>query len=331
MEEEDRKLMIGVGDSSGHQHVSDEGRGVSCETAGCKPSLQEKVTYTVPPVERETETKVTDSEGVAWITAEEVVEIGGRLFVIDEDANAPEELSVVLTPLNEEDRESYLQHKRDGESAQEAVDQQVLIAPKGDGEGHPTRRGYQKSGIIRLCKNDRCNKIVPPSKNVGRPKLFCERRCAMRYSSRVYSKRERAKAGGKTYVEEGPDGKALQVQRVKPKNVAVAEARYKMHIQRPENMLEAIRDRPCPMGTEESGWKCPAQAFQDFYSKERLCLVYAVFVDDWKEATALTEHRPYTRQWTTHDGYWYDKDAFAPHIDEKAGYVPASISPERPV
>lgn len=259
----------------------------------------------------------------------EVVELGGELFVIDDTAKEEGSQEAVLTPLEEEDRESYLQHKKDGESDLEAVDQQVLVAPRNKVTS-PEHKGYVKEGVIRLCKNDKCNKIVPPSKNVGRPKLFCEHRCAMRYSSRTYGKRERAKAGGKTYVEEGPDGKALQVQRVKPKSVAVAEARYKMHIQRPENLLQAIRDRPCPMGTEESSWKCPAQAFGDYYSKDRLCLVYAVFVDDWKEAMAMAEHRPYTRQWTTHDGYWYDKDAFAPHMDQKEGYVPVSVSPEKP-
>lgn len=44
---------------------------------------------------------------------------------------------------------------------------------------------------MQLCKNPRCTRIVPPSRNKGRERLFCSMRCQRRYHSLQYYYRQR--------------------------------------------------------------------------------------------------------------------------------------------
>ena len=125
-------------------------------------------------------------------------------------------------------------------------------------------------GSLRLCKNDLCPNIVPPSKVNNVQKLFCNPICARRFHTRAWAKRNRS-ASGQWLETKEEFGKSKQVQfyRIRPKTAELAVARYKAHLQR----------GMCPNATDETNNKCPAYAYQDFYSKDRHCLAYATIVD----------------------------------------------------
>lgn len=167
----------------------------------------------------------------------------------------------------------------------------------------PQFKGIPRPGTFRLCKNDRCNEFVPPSLNPGIERLFCSRRCSHNYHNRQYERTRRTKAGWFLELHRAT-GEQLQMLRTKPKNIVQAERRYKSHLNR----------EVCPNADKESRGRCPSHAYQDYYSKRRLCLPYAVLVDDLYEQLAKSRGELYLRQWTSDDGLWVEQSRL-PHME----------------
>ena len=86
----------------------------------------------------------------------------------------------------------------------------------------------------------------------------------------------------------------LRLHRSKPINYPQADRRYKAHLNR----------GMCPLATTETAHRCPADFYEDFLSEQRLCLVYAVLVDDLYEQAGKQRKQSYLRRWTDDDGAW---------------------------
>ena len=164
----------------------------------------------------------------------------------------------------------------------------------------------------RMCKLQACHQMVTPSKNPGVKKLFCSERCSTRYHSNLYRIRSRSKTG--QYLER-TEKRNIRFHRMKPNTAKQADLRYRGHLDVGN----------CPNAGELDGGICPSKAREDWFSKKKLCLIYATLVDDMKELWALDDDRNYAREWTTHDGRWLDLSEFAPHIDVERGLGPKEL------
>lgn len=165
----------------------------------------------------------------------------------------------------------------------------------------------QKEAIMDvtiICKNDRCFEVVPASKGSGRKREFCNEKCRKRHNQRLAYKRAttgRSFMGLRGLTTEGYP----QVHRKKSLTTATAEARVKEH---GENC-------------GASGEWCPAK-LRDAYNTKKLCLVRAVFTDDWLELMYSAEGKVREREMTTDEGMWIDD--FKAML-EKAGHTTESI------
>lgn len=142
--------------------------------------------------------------------------------------------------------------------------------------------------ITLICKNDVCYKIVPPSRNSGRARLFCEEACRKRYNAKLtYQRQTSGKIfqGLRAVTEEGYP----KVNRKKCTNAANAEKRVKEH---GENCAGP-------------GEYCPAK-LHDAYNTKKMCLVRAVFTDDWLKLMYAEDGKEHAREMTTEDGMWID-------------------------
>lgn len=143
---------------------------------------------------------------------------------------------------------------------------------------------------ILICKNDRCGRVVPPSRNPGRPRLFCSTMCARRYHARMAYQRERGTRGdGMLYVN---DYGHAQIHRQLPTGASLAKKRLVEHNQN--------------CAVSKTGGLCPA--YYDVYDKKRLCLIHAVFNEDWSQMMAAEDGLPFKRTVTTEDGRWMEDD-----------------------
>lgn len=139
-----------------------------------------------------------------------------------------------------------------------------------------------------ICKNDRCFEVVPPSKNLGRPREFHNELCRKRYNARLHYQRQTDGAsftGLRTVTDLGYP----KVTRIMSKTATDAERRLKEH---GENCTGP-------------GQYCQAK-LRDAYNRKKLCLVRAVFTEDWLQVLYAEENKPYTREMTTEDGMWKD-------------------------
>jgi len=168
----------------------------------------------------------------------------------------------------------------------------------------PAYKGLVKPGTYRLCKNDLCDQLVEPSVNPGVQKLFCCRDCAHNYHNRLYEKRTR----GWILERHKVTGEQMHFNRTKPGRLNIAERRYKSHLNK----------GVCPNSTKETNTRCPSHVTGDYYSKNRLCLIYAVLVDDLYEELAKSRSETYLRRWTTDDGRWVDVVKL-PHMEHTQG------------
>ena len=142
--------------------------------------------------------------------------------------------------------------------------------------------------ITLICKNDACHQVVPASKNSGRPRLFCEEVCRKRYNASLYYRRQ---TSGKVFkgLRSVTDDGYPQVNRQKSLDAKAAEKRVKEH---GENC-------------GGSGKYCQAK-LHDAYNTKKLCLVRAVFTDDWLQLMYGEEGKEHPREMTTEDGMWID-------------------------
>jgi len=132
-----------------------------------------------------------------------------------------------------------------------------------------------------ICKNDKCSKLVPPSKNPGKERLFCTTRCARQFHARRQYQKETAAAP--VFVN---DLGQAQVNRRMSRTSKAADQRYKAHL------VHCFFHRgPCP-------------ARSDPYGRKRLCLVAATFIDDWTQLMDAEEGKVGKRYATTVDGRW---------------------------
>jgi len=136
-----------------------------------------------------------------------------------------------------------------------------------------------------ICKNDRCSALVSPSKNSGVKKVFCSTRCARRYHSRLQYEREAGPGGQLVFVN--TCGEAQVSRRLSPTSKA-ARQRLELHLK-----ACALHKGPCP-------------AIGDPYGRRKLCLIAAVFGDDWGQLRDSEEGKPVKRHSTTRDGRWLD-------------------------
>ena len=161
-----------------------------------------------------------------------------------------------------------------------------------------------------ICKNDQCYKVIPPSKNEGRPREFCEERCRNRYNARVYYRRQTKGSdfvGLRSVTAEGYP----KVNRKPSPNTKAAEKRVKEH---GENC------------TKDGEW-CSAK-LHDAYNTKKLCLVRAVFTDDWLHLMYADTEPNRERDMTTEDGMW--KDDFKKLL-EKSGVTGDDVKTEKEV
>ena len=138
-----------------------------------------------------------------------------------------------------------------------------------------------------ICKNDLCASIVPPSKNSGRPRRFCTEKCRNRYNQRLNYKRQ-TKGGGFVGLRSVTEGYPKVNRKMSP-NLKAAERRVKEH---GENC------------TGDGQW-CQAK-LHDAYNTKKLCLVRAVFTDDWLTLMYADTQPDRKREMTTEDGMWID-------------------------
>lgn len=157
----------------------------------------------------------------------------------------------------------------------------------------------QQPGETRLCRNERCQNVVPPSKG-PRARIYCSIRCRQRQSALDYYHRQMGRGDGKIRI--GEDGKPF-VFRVIVKDHRAAERLYKEHLTN------------CVNSTEGNG-KCPAR--WDPYDWKRQCQIHAVLREDWDELRRWEVHhvkRPRTQ--TTSDGYWIYPAPKMPSINDE--------------
>ena len=139
-----------------------------------------------------------------------------------------------------------------------------------------------------ICKNDKCARVIPPSKNAGRPREFCEEKCRNRYNSRLNYQRQ-TKGSDFTGLKSVTSDGYPKVNRKPSPNTKAAEKRVKEH---GENCI----------GPGE--W-CMAK-LHDAYNTKKLCLVRAVFTDDWLQLMYADTEPDRPRDMTTEDGMWID-------------------------
>ena len=138
---------------------------------------------------------------------------------------------------------------------------------------------------LTMCKNDRCTNIVPESKNPGVKRVYCNTRCARRHHARLAYQREVGGDGvGMLVVDENM---LPRVNRIFPRSEKLAEARFKAH------------NSDCVLA---HGQDCAARF--DVYDRKQLCLLHAVFNEDWGQWMAASQGKPFQRVMTTRDGYW---------------------------
>lgn len=152
-----------------------------------------------------------------------------------------------------------------------------------------------------ICKNDKCFNVVPPSKGSGRPREYCTERCRKRYNAALHYQRA-TKGSAFLGLRTVNDLGYPQVKRIKCKTAADAEKRVKEH---GENCAGP-------------GVYCQAKMY-DAYNTKKLCLVRAVFSDDWVELMYAADGIVRERDMTTEDGMW--KDDFKEML-EKQGIDP---------
>lgn len=139
-----------------------------------------------------------------------------------------------------------------------------------------------------ICKNDKCFRVVPPSKNKGVPRLFCEERCRNRYNARLNYQRQTKGASFLGLRNVTNDGYPKVNRKISP-DAKVAERRVKEH---GDNCTGP-------------GKMCEAK-LHDAYNTKKLCLIRAVFTDDWLELMYGEEGKVKEREMTTPDGMWKD-------------------------
>jgi hypothetical protein len=77
-----------------------------------------------------------------------------------------------------------------------------------------------------------------------------------------------------------------------PRDAAQAEERYKKH----HESCPLNNDGPCP-------------GARDAYGLDRLCILKAVYLEDWNQLRAKEKGLdPYIRYLTTEDGYWLPEE-----------------------
>lgn len=150
-----------------------------------------------------------------------------------------------------------------------------------------------------LCKNDRCSKLVPPSKNPGVARQFCEPRCRRRY----YARKQYEQLSGS-----GAQGMVLH-DGVAWFNRTISVSAKKARIRLDQHNAD------CPFST--SGGACPAR--WDTYNRKKLCLIRAVLDEDWGQLMAAEAGRGFERELTTVDGRWVSDTPTSDLVQEARG------------
>ena len=162
-----------------------------------------------------------------------------------------------------------------------------------------------EDGTTHICANLKCPNLVPRSKNSGKPRIYCDRRCALL----VVGRRHDAKRGsGRDYKYDVLHRLyAVVIRRLQSKKAS--RERFLEH-------LDGLKDR-CPEANEASNFKCPGQFNPNCYSKatwERYhqggpwpgaCLIYATLKDHYKTMYYAEAGQDIDRDYTVGRGeYW---------------------------
>ena len=238
-------------------------------------------------------------------------------FQLDDQAYIIDPKAEDDTPIFPPDVEEVINRIRAGTITDEEAAQYIpdpgarawVAATRPIREMRKVYKGLVAEGATQICRNDYCVNVVTPSKNIGVKKVFCSRKCRKLQANRNYQRRRRT--GTDWTLVQDQLGRDVRVSRAHPVSEEIAEAMYKIHIG-PGSKDE----HPCPSAAEESRWRCPAHMYQDYYSKERRCLIYAVLVDDWKGWMAKNRGEFYIRQFTNLDGTWLGMESTDVHYTD---------------
>lgn len=143
--------------------------------------------------------------------------------------------------------------------------------------------------MLKVCKNEKCPQIVPPSRNTGVERIYCSYKCANAVAQRRYRGRRNGTLldGSIRLVGEFP-----QLKRDIAATAATAETRFKTHLKR------------CHVS--EGG---PCIARFDPYDRKRECLIHAVLREDWDQLRRAEAGRVWDRIDTTQQGMWKESAA----------------------
>ncbi len=171
-------------------------------------------------------------------------------------------------------------------------------------------------GHIHICANTRCPKLVPATKNPGKPRIYCDNDC----NRKVQARKNDAKRNTQQYLLYDPLGRLFAVISVVHRSTIKAKHALDRHLNDPEER--------CPEATEQSNFVCPSVHNQNYYSEAKwaawhqpgewpgACLIAASLKDQYRLAYYLergdtTCEKEYTQcrgpQWR-----WKDENEMLP-------------------
>jgi len=177
---------------------------------------------------------------------------------------------------------------------------------------------YHPDGKLRICKNPKCPNLVPRSKNPGRERIYCNRRCLQQHVQRRYNS-----AQGCVGIEGQRDvfGRLYAIRNFRTVRVLPLTAKH--------HVMDHLDDRygRCPEAAEASSFRCPAvwnPNCIDEYQWSRwhqtgpwpgACLIAAALKDNYWEAIHHDAGQPVERRYTIGRGAtwrWRDEDTMLP-------------------
>lgn len=171
-------------------------------------------------------------------------------------------------------------------------------------------------GHIHICANTRCPKLVPATRNPGKPRIYCDYLC----NKRVQARKQDAKRGAAaTYLLYDPLKRLYAVTTSVHRTTLGAKHALDKHLNDPEER--------CPEATEASGFVCPSVHNQSYYSEAKwaawhqpgdwpgACLIAATLKDQYRMAYFVERGQTGEKEYTQCRGpqwRWKDEDEMLP-------------------
>lgn len=170
-------------------------------------------------------------------------------------------------------------------------------------------------GQLHVCKNPRCPKLVPKSKNPGKPRIYCSLAC----NRRVQARKADAKRTMLQYFQYDVLNRLYAVISTTHRTTVTAKRALDQHLNDP--------DERCPEATEASNFTCPGVYNQRFMSEGKwqkwnepgqwpgACLIAAVLKDQYRMAYFQERGESGNREFTVGRGpqwRWRDENEMLP-------------------